>query len=184
MRTILALLLCGTALLAADPPRRAPGFALLDGKMKLHDLYDHRGKTVIVEFMQTTCPHCASFTAVLKKAQQKYGDKLAILAIALPPDNGNTVAQYIAGHKVTYPVLIDMGQVAYSYVMKPSLDFPHIVIVDPQGMIYNTFTYGPMTRDIFEGNGLFSELDKVMAASGRAAPAPKGTPPPKGAVKK
>src|SRR5437868_13351845 len=107
------------ALIAADSAnRRAPGFALPDSKMEVHDLYDYRGKIVLLEFMQTTCPHCAAFTSVIKKIQQKYGDKVAVLAVANPPDNANTVTQFIAGHQITYPVLFDVGQVAYSYVLK------------------------------------------------------------------
>src|SRR5690242_17043984 len=154
MRTLLCTFLCAATLLAADGPRRAPGFALTDGKMKLFDLYDYRGKPVILEFMQTTCPHCAAFTSVLVKIQERYGDKVAILSVANPPDNMNTVSQFIAGHKITYPVLFDMGQVAYSYILKPQFDLPQVFLIDGRGMIHNSFGYGPMTRDIFEGNGL------------------------------
>ena len=170
MRTILVILLCAAALSAADGPRRAPGFALTDSKMKVHDLYDYRGKPVILEFMQSTCPHCASFTSVLDKVQQKYGDKVTILAVANPPDNMNTVGQFMAGHKIAYPILFDMGQVAYSYLLKPTFDLPQVFLIDANGMIHNSFGYGPMTRDIFEGNGLLNELDKMMGASGAAAP--------------
>ena len=169
MRTIVALLLCVSSALAADAPRRAPGFALIDAKGKLHDLYEFRGKPVVLEFMQTTCPHCAAFASSLTKAQEKYGDKISILAIANPPDNGNSVGQYIAGHNITYPVLFDMGQVAYSYILKPSFDLPQVILIDANGMIFNSFGYGPLTRDIFEGNGLVRELDKMLAEPPGAA---------------
>ena len=36
--------------------RRAPGFSLADSKFQQHDPQDYRGKVVIVDFMQTTCP--------------------------------------------------------------------------------------------------------------------------------
>jgi peroxiredoxin len=169
MRTILVILLCAAALVA-QAPRRAPGFALMDSKGKVQDLYDFRGKPVILEFMQTTCPHCAAFAGILAKAQQKYGDKIAIIGVANPPDNANTVNQYIAGHKITYPILFDMGQAAYSYVLKPSFDLPQVFLIDANGMIFNSFGYSPMTRDIFEGNGLFNEIDKMFAGSASAAP--------------
>ena len=74
MRVILATLICAAAVFAAEPGQRAPGFALMDSKGDIVDLYDFRGKPVIVEFMQTTCPHCASFVSVLDKVQQKFGD--------------------------------------------------------------------------------------------------------------
>ena len=69
MRTVLTILLCAAALFAADALRRAPGFALMDSKGQLHDLADYRGKVVVLEFMQTTCPHCAGFAPTLQKAQ-------------------------------------------------------------------------------------------------------------------
>src|SRR4051794_5518625 len=105
MRILISTLLCAMALCAAEPVRRAPGFSLPDGKAEQHDLADYRGKVVLLEFMQTTCPHCAAFTSVLDKVQKKYGDKVVILAVSVPPDNQNTVAAYISGHKITYPIL-------------------------------------------------------------------------------
>src|SRR5215831_3756398 len=67
--------LAASALFAADFSRRAPGFSLPDVKTEQHDLADSRGKVVILEFMQTTCPHCAAFADVLEQVQQKYGDR-------------------------------------------------------------------------------------------------------------
>lgn len=162
MRTIIASLLCVIVLSGADQGRRAPGFALLDGKMKLHDLYDYRGKPVILEFMLTTCPHCMTFSGVLEKVQKKYGDKVAILSIANPPDNFNSVTRYVDTNKITYPVMLDIGQVAYSYMLKGSFSQPQVFIIDANGIIYNHFEYGPLNRDIFEGNGLMNELDRLM----------------------
>ncbi len=164
MRTILSILLCAAFLAAADLPRRAPGFALVDKNLQLHDLNDERGKLVVVEFMQTTCPHCAAFTSVLEKVQQKYGDKLAILAIANPPDTQTTVGQFIEGHKITYPVLFDCGQVAFSYLQTQQFNLPQVFLVDSKGMIRQHFEYGAMNRDIFEGNGLFKEIDRLVTA--------------------
>ena len=76
----------------ADPSRRAPGFCLIDTKGQWQDLADYRGKVVLVEFMQTDLSaHCATFSTVLNGLKMKYGDKLAILAVANPPDNPQTM---------------------------------------------------------------------------------------------
>src|ERR1043165_6096496 len=99
MRLLPTVLVCAAALCAADAPRRAPGFALPDSRMEIHDLYDYRGKPVLLEFMQTTCPHCAAFADVVQKVKDKYGDKVQILAVANPPDSQATVGRYIEGHK-------------------------------------------------------------------------------------
>src|ERR1051326_6348810 len=143
-----AVLLGGAALVAADSGnRRAPGFALPDSRMEIHDLADYRGRLVILEFMQTTCPHCASFAGILNQIQQKYGDKVAILAVANSShDNQTTVAQYISGHQVRYPVLFDAGQMAYSYLRSTSFDNPHIHLIDGNGIIRNDYRDRKSTR--------------------------------------
>jgi peroxiredoxin len=171
MRKILATLLCTAALFAAEAPRRAPGFALMDTKGQMHDLFDYRGKVVILEFTQTTCPYCAAFTSVLSQVQQKYGSKVAILAVANPPDDPSKMSAYISGHKIEYPMMFDCGQMAYSYLQNMAFDLPQVFLIDASGMIKNHFGYGPLTRDIFEGNGLMSEIDRLLPAA--AAPRQK-----------
>ena len=165
MRTVISTLLCAMALLAAEPPRRSPGFSLPDLKAEQHDLADYRGKVVILEFMQTTCPHCAAFADVLDKVQQKFGGKVGILAVVNPPDNQQTVAAYILGHKIAYPILFDCGQVAYSYVRAVQFDLPQVYVIDAGGTIQRHYEYSALTRDIFEGGGLIPELDRVLGGA-------------------
>ena len=174
MRSIFAALLCTAALLAAaeNSGRRAPGFALPDSKMQVFDLADYRGKIVLLELLQTSCAHCAAFANVLERVQQKYGDKVAILAVVnSQSDNQNTVAQYISGHRITYPVLFDAGQMAFSYLRSMRFDTPHVFLIDAGGTIRNDWEYGLVTRDIFEGNGLMAEIDSLLG--GKASPQPK-----------
>ena len=168
------ILLGVAALFAADTAvRRAPGFALPDSKMQVYDLADFRGKLVILEFMQTTCGHCAAFAGILNEVQQKYGDRVVILAVAnSSQDNQNTVAQYIAGHQVRYPILFDAGQMAFSYFRSTTFDNPHIYLIDAYGTIKSDFGYGPMTKEIFEGKALFPEIDRLLG-SGAGAPKKK-----------
>jgi thiol-disulfide isomerase/thioredoxin len=177
MRTILATILCVAALFAAgeNSNRRAPGWALPDSKMNIHDLADYRGKVVILEFMQTTCPHCAAFAPILNEVLQKYGDRVVVVAIANSQrDNQGTVAQYISGHQVKYPILFDAGQMAYSYFRSQSFDNPHVFLIDGAGTIKNDFGYSPMTAEIFEGKAIFPEIDKLL--SGGGVPAKNAAP--------
>ena len=67
--------------------RRAPGFALPDPDYQhFYDLQDYRGKVVLIDIMSTTCPHCQLLSTTLEKVKQKYGDKLQILSVILPPE--------------------------------------------------------------------------------------------------
>jgi peroxiredoxin len=161
-RFTLAAVLVAASLFAADASRRAPGFSLPDSKTQQHDLADYRGRPVILEFIQTTCPHCSAFASVLAQVQQKYGDRIAILAIVNPPDDPTKVAGYIASHKISYPIVFDCGQVAYSYLRTTSFDIPHVYLIDANGGIRDDFGYSESTKDIFEGKGIFPHLDALL----------------------
>jgi peroxiredoxin len=109
---------------------------------------------------------------VLERLQQKYGDQVAILAVVNSRgDDQNSVARFISGHRITYPILFDAGQMAYSYLRSMRFDTPHVFLIDAGGTIRNDWEYGLVTRDIFEGNGLMSEIDSLL--SGKAAPQKK-----------
>jgi len=174
MRALLSVLLSAVSLFAAGElsNRRAPGFSLPDSTMKQYDTQDYRGKVLIVEIMQTTCPHCAAFSAILEEAVAKYGGRVAVLSITLPPDKMDDVKRYIAAHKITVPVLFDCGQAAASYLkagpQSGGISVPHVFLIDPQGMIRNDYAYSPLTKDIFEGRGLFAELDRMLAAAAKS----------------
>ena len=165
MRLFLCLVVCAALLPAGElSGRRAPGFSLVDANFIQHDAQDYRGKILLVDFIQTTCPHCGEFSNILQEVVAKYGSKVAVLSIVNPPDTTATVKQFIAQHKLSYPLLFDCGQVAASFVKAASFDVPHLFIIDAQGMIQNDYGYSPFSRGIFEGRDLFSELDRMLKA--------------------
>lgn len=172
MRIPITILLCAAALFAGENTgRRAPGFALPDSKMNLHDLADYRGKIVLIEFTQTDCPHCAAFAPVLNQIQQKYAGKVVILGVVNGPHDGaEKVAAYVSGHQIAYPILFDSGQMEFSYVRKGSVDNPCVFLIDGNGIIRNDWSYSPFTRDVFEGTGLTREIDRLLSANFSAAP--------------
>ena len=169
MKKAIVLLLCAVALVSAQAPKRAPGFCLADSTGQWRDLADYRGKVVIVEFMQTTCPHCAAFTKVLSGLAQKYAGKVQILSIALPNDTPQAIAEFVRGHGATWPHLFDQGQVAASYVRQPSLNFPAVYLIDANGMIINHWEYGGLTQEIFTGGQLAREIDNLIGPAPAAS---------------
>jgi peroxiredoxin len=169
MRAILLTLLLATALLASGElsGRRAPGFALPDPEYKhFYDLQDYRGKVVLIDIMSTACPHCMLLSTTLEKVKERYGDKVQVLSVVLPPDNQATIAKYVSTNKITVPVLCDMGQMTISYMNarpgQANIDVPHLFIIDKAGMIRNDFSYTEKDRHVFEGPGLFPEIDKLL----------------------
>jgi peroxiredoxin len=173
MKRLVSILLCMAAIGLAQGPKRAPGFCLADTTGQWHDLADYHGKIVIVEFMQTTCPHCVTFSDTLAGLAKKYGDKLQILSLALPNDTPQTMMQFVRNHSLTWPLLLDQGQVAASYVRQPQLNFPAVYLVDGNGMIANHWEFSPLTSQIFEGNGLAREIDRLLAPFSPVTAAPK-----------
>jgi peroxiredoxin len=164
MRTILITLVCSLTLAAGDGARRAPGFALPDLKLQFHDLADYRGKVLVLEFLKTDCAHCATFAGVLAQIQPKYGDKVAVLAVAnIKTDSPQNIAQYIGGHKLTYPVALDEGQMMFSYILNPNgASMPHVYVIDAGGYIRADYEYSALTRDVFEGKALFDDIDRLL----------------------
>ncbi|MGE5567774.1 MAG: peroxiredoxin family protein [Rhodospirillales bacterium] len=161
----LALALLVSSALAPAQMRRAPGFSLPSSANRQEDLADYRGRFVLIDLMKTDCPHCGTFAKVLERVKTKYGNRITVLSIAPAPDNPETAAKFIAANKITFPILFDCGQVVYSYVRTPSVSLPRLYIVNPEGFIAKEYVYGPETQEIFEGNGLFTELDRLLGAA-------------------
>jgi peroxiredoxin len=149
--------------------RRAPGFSLVDLNLNYHDLYDQRGKVVLVDIMRTDCPHCLAVSKNLERIKAKYGDKIAILSVVTPPDTQATVKDYLTKNRFTMPILFDCGQVAASYLKidmrRPTISVPHVFVIDQQGMIRNDFPMNAQTEPIVTGDGLAAEIDKLLTRS-------------------
>lgn len=154
--------------------RRAPGFSLPDVEMRQHDLADYRGRIVLLDIMRTQCPQCVTLSRTLERVKQRYGDKVAVLSIVNPPDNLEMVRAYMREHKITTPILFDCGQVAASYMkatpQRPTVNVPHLFVIDASGRIRHDYAYTPENKAIFEGRGLFPVLDRLLAEK----PAPAG----------
>jgi peroxiredoxin len=169
MRKLLTAFLCAATLAFSQVPARAPGFCLSDTNAQWRDLQDYRGKVVVLEFMQTTCPHCQDFTKVLSGVVKKYGDKVQVLSVALPNDTMPGLIQFVKSHNLPWPHLFDMGQMAFSYLRQPNISFPTVFLIDRNGMIVNHWEYGALTKPVFEGDQLTRDIDKLVAPAAPAA---------------
>lgn len=165
---ILIAVVVFAGLVPAQTGRRAPGFSLPSTNNRQEDLADYRGKFVLLDIMKTDCDHCGPFAKILERAKLQYGSKVAVLSIAPAPDDLTTAAKFIAANKITFPILFDCGQAVYSYVRNPSVTMPRLYIVNPEGYIVKEFVYGANTQEIFEGKGLFTELDRLLGGTGKS----------------
>jgi peroxiredoxin len=146
MKLPVILLTCALTIFAAGEysNRRAPGFSLADSHFQQHDPQDYRGKVLIVDFIQTTCPVCQHLTDVLLQVKAQYGGKIAIMSIMTLPDNYQTVDKFASERKIPWPMLFDSGQVMMSYLKvtpaNPKVEFPHMFLIDKVGTIRNDYT--------------------------------------------
>jgi len=172
MRKFLLLMAAGSlsVLFAAGElsGRRAPGFALPDLNLNYHDIQDHRGKVVVLDIMMTSCPHCLEVSKHLEKIKAKFGTRIAVLSIVTSAaDNDKTVSRYLTTHKFSTPVLFDCGQVTAVYMkvtpQKPSVSFPHVFLIDQQGMIRNDSGYSESSKGLMEGDRLSMEIEKLLS---------------------
>jgi peroxiredoxin len=93
---------------AQDKQRMNADFKLPDlegGTWRLRDL---QGKVVLVNFWATWCPDCREEMPDMQALHERFAPQgFVILAISDEPHN--TVAQFIAAKKYTFPVLLDPG---------------------------------------------------------------------------
>ena len=169
MRVVLISLLSAVGLLASGElsNRRAPGFSLPDaGYEHFFDLQDYRGKVVLIDIMSTTCPHCMLLSTTLETVKTKFGDKVQVLSVVLPPDNRETINKYILKNKITVPILCDQGQMTISYFNarpdQAKISVPHLFLIDKQGMIRQDWAYDESDHSVFEGPGLLPEIEKLL----------------------
>jgi cytochrome c biogenesis protein CcmG/thiol:disulfide interchange protein DsbE len=92
-----------------------------------------QGKVVMLDFWATWCPPCREFSPIADRLQQKYQDKLQILAISGQNDPEANVKKYINEHSVSYAHLYD-GSLKVHKALKIQ-GIPHVVIMSTDGVI-------------------------------------------------
>ena len=168
-KTLLLLTLSALCLLAGPATgKRVASFTLPDATGKYFDVLDFRGKVLLIDIMKTDCAHCQTFTKTLERVKARYGDRITILSVVNPPDDPAKVANYIAKYKVTSPILFDFGQATAAMLkitpQNPSISLPHLLVVDANGIVQSDWPFSDAQKAIFEGDGLFAIIDKLLAA--------------------
>jgi peroxiredoxin len=94
---------------ADDQSRQKADFTLTDlGGMKWN-LRALAGKVVLVNFWATWCPPCRKELPDLEALYQRFGSR-GFVILAISDEDAGKVAQFVAAHNLTYPVLLDPGR--------------------------------------------------------------------------
>jgi thiol-disulfide isomerase/thioredoxin len=141
----------------------------LDGK-PLTDA-DLAGRVVIVEFWATWCPPCRSTLKWLGDLQQRYGDRVAIVTVAVESQESDV---QILRRELHLPLRWVMGSPDLARSFGDVGAVPTLFLFDTSGKTAAVFYGAPPTLHAAAGSRLAALLSR--AAGRRAASEPAQTP--------
>lgn len=113
--------------------QKAEDFELPDLQGDLHRLSDYHGKTVVINFWSSECPHSERVDKEIKKVLPAWGDKVILLSIAPNENETNDDISRVAKSRDLKCVLYAKGtSVVKKYDAKTT---PHFFVVDPRGIL-------------------------------------------------
>jgi peroxiredoxin len=134
----------------------APDFKLQDLNGKEVSLEQYRGKIVILDFWQTTCPPCRISMPVLDKLEDDYSGKLSVLAVNLG-DQKEIVREYILEQNLHSRVLLDSDHAVGERF--GTVYIPTQYLIDQSGVVrYVSAGFNPATSP----KTLRDEINKLL----------------------
>jgi peroxiredoxin len=159
----------GTGLAGVRYNAPPPDFAIPSpqGTRYLSDLH---GRVVVIDFWATWCQVCTDEMKDFMRAQQSFGDRLAVLTVS--PDSPDVAATYFRFSNISLPVVEDSaGTISRAYAVSK---IPVTVVLDPNGNV-TYVSVGALDWDELRG--------AIERASGRStlptSPETPSTPTPR-----
>ena len=150
-------------------PRKAENLGIQTAPEKYLWLSDYSGKTCIIAFILTTCPHCQFTTGVLNHIAKDYAGKdVQILATAVEPMSSLNIPDFKKQFTPAFPVgYNDQNYVAkfLGYPPNEPLFFPQVVFVDRNGIIRAHFNGDdPLMDKSIQEKSLRETLESTIKA--------------------
>ena len=123
----------------AKLPRKAPDFTfqMVDGTRQQLDQY--KGKTIVLAFMYTTCPHCQKISQLLAQVQKEYeGKDVQILGAVFDQGAASRLQEFNKTNGLNFPVGSSDSKPVLDFLQFPSTEpyfVPILVFIDKNGMI-------------------------------------------------
>ena len=158
-------------------PRKTPEFVvnLVDGQQRL--LSSLRGKTVVIAFLFTICPHCQKTADVLEKVQEEYAEKgVQVLSVSFDQGAQSRVKEFSEKLNLHYPCGYSTQNQVLEFLQIPINEpyfVPALVFIDRSGTIRSEYVGDDAFLSRQEIN-IRAELEKIL--HGGAVPVVK-TPP-------
>jgi peroxiredoxin len=157
-------------------PRKAAEFVFnnVDGAQKLLSMY--KGKTIVLAFMFTTCPHCQKTAQLLALVQKEYAAKgVQILGAVFEKDASSRLQQFQRTLSLNFPVGYSEQGPVLDFLQLPPNDpyfVPILVFIDRRGTIRSQYV-GDETFLSHQEVNIRAEIDKVLKMGAPVAAAPK-----------
>jgi peroxiredoxin len=139
-RIVTGLVCLGSLLTAAPPvPRPAKDFRCTEADGKTISLSSYRGKVVLIQFLDTTCPHCQAMSRMLTGLQAEYGPKgFQALGVAFNEATSEMVRGYVNTNHVGFPVGFAPRDTVLAYLgisVLQRLTVPQVMVIDRSGQV-------------------------------------------------
>jgi peroxiredoxin len=159
---VLAALTAGTGLAGVEYHAPPPNFAI-PSQHGTRDLYDLRGRVVVIDFWATWCDVCTAEMKYFARAQESFGERLAVLTIT--PDSHDVAATYFRFSKIALPVVEDSaGSISRAYSISK---IPVTLVLDPSGNV-SYVSVGALSWDELRG-----AIEQAAGASAASTPSPR-----------
>lgn len=183
IRTAIALFCASIFSAAADLPRKAMDFAVQTGPDKYTWLSEYEGKTVVIAFILTTCPHCQFTTGVLTRIHKDYAGKgVVVLESAIEPMSSLHIPDFVKHFGVTFPVGYDEQNYVDKFLGKEEnapMMMPQVVLIDSKGMIRRQFAGDDTVfTEAIQETTLREALDEILKGPAAPGSTPGSTPRP------
>jgi peroxiredoxin len=145
---VLVIFLSFGVLTAANAQKKAPNFSLKTGDGKSYELYQNKGKVVVLNFWATWCGPCREEIPDFIEVYKKYKDQgVEIVGVSLDKGGWEKVNPFVKQNNINYPIVLGNQAVASTF---GKIQFiPTTFIIDPSGNIVDEHT-GVMTKAMLE----------------------------------
>jgi thiol-disulfide isomerase/thioredoxin len=126
----------------AEERKALPAFTLTDLEGRPLARADVEGRVVLVEFWATWCPPCRGTLRFLADLQKRYGDRIAVLAIAIESDEADV--RRTAG-SLGAPLRFAMGTPDLARAFGDVSAVPTLFVFDANGRPVTTYYGAPPT---------------------------------------
>ena len=174
--TLFVLAFFASLLHAQEPPvpRPATDFGFQTGPDQYTWLSEYKGKTCVVAFILTTCPHCQYTTGILTRIQKEYAARgVQVLESAIDPMASLRIADFRKKLGVTFPVGYNEQNYGLKFLGLPEntpMLVPQIVMIDAKGIIRVQYSGdSPRMKDDIQEKSLREDLEKTIKAGQTAA---------------